>query len=265
MKRISGKLGRLSKFGLSIATVAIPWCWAEQKTKEMLDGYNWTSQQQDHGWGSTGQNGRKARRGTWYKLLKNLTLFYEQQIMSETLTECKRHSTSSLSPKFRNNLVEFSFWMTLGSLSQIHIQNITNHKHYIFVSVLLSCTLQCTVVIRLFCLLSDTWVTFFEIRYVLFVLSDWWNIYICEEGTRVLLKRIPQRMWWLQDGQNFLTVFFVRQTQVFVWDFERAEKARGRAGVRGTSLCGRAYAQSNRNMEQNCDGNEFQTPTTRLK
>ena len=125
--------------------------------------------------------------------LKNWTLFNEQQIMSETLTECKRHSTSSLSPKFRNNLVEFSFWMTLGSLSQIHIQNITNHKHYIFVSVLLSCTLQCTVVIRLFCLLSDTWVTFFEIRYVLFVLSDWWNIYICEEGTRVLLKRIPPK------------------------------------------------------------------------
>ena len=215
----------------------------------------------DHGWGSTGQNGRKAQRGTWYKLLKNWTLFNEQQIMSETLTECKRHSTSSLSPKFRNNLVEFCFWMTLGSLSQIHIQNISNHKHYIFVSVQLSCTLQCTVVIRLFCLLSDTWVTFFEIRYVLFVLSDWWNIYICERSNKGFTQKntpkdVVNHHWWLQDGQNFHS-FFVRQTQVFVWDFERAEKARGRAGVRGTSLCTRAYAQSNRNMEQNCDGNEF--------
>ena len=146
--------------------------------------------------------------------------------MSETLTECKRHSTSSLSPKFRNNLVEFCFWMTLGSLSPIHIQNITNHKHYIFVSVLLLCTLQCTVVIRLFWLLSDTWVTFFEIRYVLFVLSDWWNIYICEEGTRVLLERIPQRMRWLQDGQNFFTAFLCVRPQ-YLFETLSGQKRQG--------------------------------------
>ena len=47
--------------------------------------------------------------------------------------------------------------------------------------------------------------------------------------------------------------FFVRQTPVFV---RVGRKGKGMGG-RGTSLCARACSQSNRNMEQNYDGNEF--------